>query len=536
MTEQIHVDAEGSIVIPLQNGEEITIPGQLRYKEGDHWRLPDMELGCEEDGRRRLLDMDDVEKSFSSWACCRNRNYVYDISQEFHDEVLHLSVLQLYPVTFEGHGYSSISYAFSYGPCQDIFWSRSPANVPDSAWREWDEQMLKAISKEQSLNYAFDLVLQANLNNLGISKMKDAIAYDVLYKKLLHHPTVTKLDIPSAQYCKGALVEFCCNLIANSDTLEEVFFQDIGSLDENMVQKLFQALMTSPKVKVLDLRTSRLLETWDKASPAGHPRGFMASDPVIPVEPILEALECGEGSQCSLQTLDFGGNMMPSSSPICPLVTILLSPSLGLQRVSFRGCALTEAGLLSVAKELETNNCLEFLDLSHNVITKPAMQQLAKSLAKNTTLRKLKLEHCKIDLDIVKCLANSLPEMEGLQHLHMDGNEFTSEPSTETGESIGAVAIVEALETNKSLLSLEMGKFGRFENLDYGICYCQPPGYNTALCQDNLTEMDSYLERNEATWKALKESRALEAVVGIAEILLSKLANDAACNNKYSSL
>eukprot|EP00526_Cylindrotheca_closterium_P000175 CAMPEP_0113655450 /NCGR_PEP_ID=MMETSP0017_2-20120614/29721_1 /TAXON_ID=2856 /ORGANISM="Cylindrotheca closterium" /LENGTH=379 /DNA_ID=CAMNT_0000568715 /DNA_START=202 /DNA_END=1337 /DNA_ORIENTATION=+ /assembly_acc=CAM_ASM_000147 len=379
MTEQMHWRRPNphrhlqcrSIVIPLQNGEDITIPGQLRYETGySHWQVAD---GSEE-----------VE--FLSWAGFDNERYVYRISQEFDDEVLQLSVTQWDPHTCQGYCYPT--FAFSYGPCQDMFWSRSPANVPDSFWTDRDDPVFNAVSKEQSLNDAFDTVLQANLNRVEISKMEDEMAYDVLYKKLLHHPTITKLDIATAEYCKEALVDFCCNLIANSDTLEEVFFQDIGSLNENMVEKLFNSLKTSPNVKVLDLRTSRYLETWHKASPGRGGRG--SSNPGLSVEPILASLESFEGSQYSLKTLDFGGNAMASStSMVCPFVTKLLSSSLGLERLSFRGCALAEEGLLSVAKELENNSSLTFLDLSHNVITKPVMQQLAKSLAKNTTLRKL---------------------------------------------------------------------------------------------------------------------------------------------------
>lgn len=212
---------------------------------------------------------------------------------------------------------------------------------------------------------------------------------------------------------------------------------------------------------------------------------------------------------------------MASSSPVCPLVTKLLSPYLGLQRLSFRGCALTEAGLLAVAKELEDNRCLEFLDLSHNVMTKPVVQQLAKSLVMSRSLRKLKLEHCKIDLEFTECLARALPKMQGLRHLHMDGNEFTWEPLTESKESIGAIAILEALEMNKSLLSLEMGEVGKLA-LAGGPC-CTSPRYSTTLCKEKLEKMDVYLARNEIEWEELKESRSQKAVVSIVKILLSKI-------------
>ncbi|CAJ1953907.1 unnamed protein product [Cylindrotheca closterium] len=493
---------EGSIVIPLQNGKHIILPPQLRYKVNyGGWQVAD--------GRERA--------SFFDWAGSNNERCVYRISEEFDDDVLQLSVRQWDPYTCQGRVWNT--FHFSYGPCQDVFWSRSPANVPDSVWRDWDKPMSTTFSEEQSPNDAFCTILQANLNWVEITKIENEIAYDILYQKLLHHPTITKIDIPSAEYHQETVVDFCCNLIANSDTLEAIFFQDIGSLDEHLVQKMFQSLETSLTLKSLDLRTSRYLETWGKCGP-GTQRS--KSKPGLPVEAILAALECfDEASQCSLRTLDFGGNPMALSSSICPFVMKLLSPGLGLERLSFRGCALTEAGLLSVAKELDNNTSLKFLDLSHNVISKPVMEQLTKSLAKNTTLRSLKLEHCSIDLDLAECLASSLPEIRRLQHLYMDGNEFTWDPLTEAKESIGAIAIVKALEMNKSLHSLKMGEHGMFAR--WGMACCTSPPYSTTLCKSNLEEMDACLERNKEAWEVMKQSRYQRAIVSIAKILLSKI-------------
>ena len=75
-------EVEGSIVIPLQNGNDVILPTQLRYKvDFDYWQLGD---GSE-------------EASFLSWAGYDIERYVYRISQEFRDEVLKLSVTQWNP-------------------------------------------------------------------------------------------------------------------------------------------------------------------------------------------------------------------------------------------------------------------------------------------------------------------------------------------------------------------------------------------------------------------------------------------------------
>ena len=121
-----------------------------------------------------------------------------------------------------------------------------------------------------------------------------------------------------------------------------------------------------------------------------------------------------------------------------------------------------------------------------------------------------------------------LAEMQGLQHPHMDDNDFTpreSPTAEETGESIGAIAILESLEMNKSLLSLKMGELNNLRSF-YQHSWSTLPHYNTALCKNNLAKMDANQERNREVWEVSKESRFQQAVVIIAEILLSKLAND----------
>lgn len=203
MTEPMDVhDVEGSNVI--------TIPGQLRYRVDDYY------------DNNWLIGNE--EASFHSWAGSSEDDcLVYRISQDFNNEILDICITQWDPHTCQGTHFPTFS--FSYGPSKDFFWSRSPAAVPDSFWKDKNE--------ERSLNNdAFDtIILKAKLNRLEITQMKDEVAYDVLYPKLFHHPNITKLDIPSAEYCKEALVDFCCNLLANSDTLEEFFFHDIGSLE-----------------------------------------------------------------------------------------------------------------------------------------------------------------------------------------------------------------------------------------------------------------------------------------------------------------
>ena len=131
-------------------------------------------------------------------------------------------------------------------------------------------------------------------------------------------------------------------------------------------------------MKVLDLRTSRYLEIWR----------HQVRDcwPALPVEPIFASVECFSFKTLLIRRVCDG--IIVSSSSICPLVNNLRSSSFELQRVSIRGCAISEEGLVWLPMSWMTMAVWIF---GH--ITKPVMKQLSKYLATIATLRKLKLEH-----------------------------------------------------------------------------------------------------------------------------------------------
>jgi hypothetical protein len=121
-------------------------------------------------------------------------------------------------------------------------------------------------------------------------------------------------------------------------------------------------------------------------------------------------------------------------------------------------------------------------------------------------LKTLKLEHCKIDLDQVQYLAKSLPNIRNLQSLHMDGNEFTWKSLLEDGESVGANSLLEALERNRSLVSVEMGEIGMLAQ--YGMACCTSSPYSTTLNMDNMEKFRDLLKRNATFFEKTRSLRA----------------------------
>jgi hypothetical protein len=479
-----------AIVIPLTDGDNLAFPFEVQCRGS--WRNAD-EIAS-------LLAM----------IVIPDEDTVVRLYEKFHPDAQDYGVsIQIWdPYTCQGSSFTIMDLVLL--PSPDCSWSRLSANVAEDFWTQNQQPAM-----EEKLKAVLEFVMQAvPLDHLEISGLEHEIASDILYQKLLNNPKATKLEFSYYKGHQRNVVDLCCKLVANSTTLKEVVFYNIGKFEQDSAQRLFQAMQSNnSNLKILNLRRSRYLESWGKRGP-----GNKGNKP-IRIEPLVSALLGHSERHCPLEVLDLGGNPILSTSPRCPLAAA--RPSLGLKRLSLRGCSLTETALLDIAKGLEENHVLRHLDLSHNTLTKPIIEQLALSLEKNTMLKTLKLEHCKIDLDLVQYLAKSLPNIRNLQSLHMDGNEFTWKPLLEDGESVGANLLLEALERNRSLVSVEMGEFGMLSQ--YGMACCTSPPYSTTLNKDNTEKFRDLLERNATFFEKNRSLRAQQAVVRIAEVLLTKM-------------
>jgi hypothetical protein len=478
------------IVIPLTNGDNIALPFELQSRFSRNY---DFEIAS-------VLEMFVIP----------DRDTVFRLYEEYPNAQEYLVIIAKWdPYDCQGGGrFTSLQLVLK--PSPDCIWSRLSANVTEDFWTQKQQPAM-----EEELKAVFEFVVESvPLDRLEISGLKHEIASDILYQKLLNNPKATKLEFSSHKGRQRNVVDLCCNLIANSTTLNEVVFHDIEKFEQDSAQRLFQAMQSNnSNLKILSIKRSRYLQSWGKAGP-----GNKGGKP-IRIEPLVSALLGHSERPYPLEVLDLGGNPILSTSPRCPLAAAM--PSLGLKRLSLRGCSLVETALLDIVKGLEQNHVLRHLDLSHNTFTKPISEQLALSLEKNTMLKTLKLEHCKIDLDQAQYLAKSLPTIRNLQSLHMDGNEFTWKPLLEDGESVGVNLLLEALERNKSLVDMKMGEFGMLAK--YGMSCCTSPPYSTTLKKDNMQKFRDLLKRNATFFENTRSLRAQQAVVRIAEVLLTKM-------------
>jgi hypothetical protein len=462
---------------------------------------------------------DDIAQRFRSWTASKHSQTVFRI-EEIYDEIYGctVSVKMWDPSVCQGRYFPR--FVFACFPSQDMFWSRLTPDV----WKQ-----TRPRTKEQSLRLIFDIVFQADLGRVEITALDDDEATNILYEKLLNNPNITTLEYsnssivwPSKVKQRGRrAMDLCCKLVANSSTLKGVLIENAGKLDRETVEQLFLSLQKNTSLKVLDMRSSRYLESWYKSKPRNEIRD-KPNNPIY-IKPLISALLSSQ-RQFKLRNLDLGGNVILSTAAICSLAKSL--PSLDLNRLSLRGCSLTETSLLAIAKSLETNKVLTELDLSHNTCTTPVLEELTNSLEYNRALKRLRLEHCNINFNQIEwLLSTKFDNFKYLQHLHLDGNEFTWETLQgieEEEEASGASLLLEALEKQTSLLTLEMGEFGKVRPFS-GLCCCKSLPYSILLSPNKLERLVDLLKRNRRIQNEMARARAHQAIVRISKLLLSKM-------------
>jgi len=205
--------------------------------------------------------------------------------------------------------------------------------------------------------------------------------------------------------------------------------------------------------------------------------------------------------------------------------------------------------LISLFHGLERNRDLRVLDVSHNTFTPKVVQQLCVALEANTSLSRLIAEHCDIDFPQIQCLAKSLSAIKGLQHLELNGNEFTWSPRATGGywqdvvlpefeehgsgwyrggfEPEGITLLAQVMGDNHSLLSFEVKVPGisvKMPGRSFGMLCCSTPPYSEYYQSCTTSnKIETALKRNKEFYATNKKPRMQQAVCRLATLLLSKM-------------
>mmetsp|Transcript_14546 Transcript_14546/g.30045 ORF Transcript_14546/g.30045 Transcript_14546/m.30045 type:complete len:290 (-) Transcript_14546:83-952(-) len=279
-------------------------------------------------------------------------------------------------------------------------------------------------------------------------------------------------------------------------------------------------------LKVLELPKNRYVCSWSRDSATNH----NDSSHRISISRLVLSL-VGTGSITTLQHLNLSGLPL-EIEPVVALARQLRNiPS--LQMLLLRNNGLDETAINElVSSGLADNKYLKQLDLSHNQFTMTCTESLCEALRnENTALERLSIEQCDIDIDQARVLAESLPDMMGILHLQLNGNPFLYDNGS-PGHAGGAVMVLEALEQNVVLRSLEMG----LPSLSR-VC-CTPPDYIENF-EDRCTvevigeeggalppqpsRKAQLLERNKRLFHEAQFITMQQSIIKIVQLLLTKL-------------
>lgn len=122
--------------------------------------------------------------------------------------------------------------------------------------------------------------------------------------------------------------------------------------------------------------------------------------------------------------------------------------------VSFQGYTLGPQSVV-IAKSLGINTSSLFVDLSRCGIQDEEGSTFGKLLRKNQTMRVLQMEANMLGPKSANDFGQNLAHNTGLIHLDLQSNLLTAD-----NELHGFYSLVEALKTNKSLLSLNISNCG----------------------------------------------------------------------------
>jgi len=293
----------------------------------------------------------------------------------------------------------------------------------------------------------------------------------------------------------------------------------------------------------LSLRKTRTLHHWGIAEKPSKKIVDYCPAGAISIERLVEAMKNPDNA-FSLQALHLSGLILSSAS-IVALAKAL--PFLKSGTLLLRDTCLDTVALTAIATALKHNKTLKELDISHNVILDTTlMEVISDSLKENATLRTLKMQHCDMNFELVEILAGALPSMNGLQQLHLDGNDFALGPpltamvddenkgnddgddSSSSSDTVakfptGPVLLVNDLKHNYHLLDLSMKLLGGPPGTRWGTNCCSAPPYEPWMTPKHLAMLETYQRRNKELDGQRRKTNMQQSLVRFAELMLRKL-------------
>ena len=123
----------------------------------------------------------------------------------------------------------------------------------------------------------------------------------------------------------------------------------------------------------------------------------------------------------------------------------------GLERLSLRGCGMTEKGAKSLAEMLMENRTLQSLNISYNELGDGGIAHVSNSLTVNSTLQELDIKSCNLTVDGFTVLVHSLSTNSSLSDLYLSGNTISD---------LGTHHIANLLKHNQGLKTIELRQCG----------------------------------------------------------------------------
>ena len=240
-------------------------------------------------------------------------------------------------------------------------------------------------------------------------------------------------------------IDLLHHMLKSETTLASLDLNQTYICDEG-VRVIAEALKTNTTLMTLSLRRNNIGNKGIKA--------------------IAEALKINT----TLTTLSLWGNNINAGS-IRAIIKILKT-SITILKLGSNN--LGDEGLIAIAEALKTNSILTTLGLGYNNIGDKGVIGIAEVLKINTTLIKLHLGNNKVSNKGIIALAKALKTNTTLKELYLENDKIYD---------IGGRAIVKIFKTNTTLTFLDLS--------------------GSKISSEIMTEIQRYLERNKANWKAI---------------------------------
>ncbi|MES2676725.1 MAG: hypothetical protein V4612_00215 [Pseudomonadota bacterium] len=293
------------------------------------------------------------------------------------------------------------------------------------------------------------IVLQnCRIGNDGAREISDALATNSTLKNL----SLVQCDISSS----GA--EAIADDLNKNSTLTSLDLSFNGINDQGLIA-IAKTLKTHKTLTTFRLRSNH--------NPGGLPRA------------IVFALK----TNTALTTIDLGGNRIDDD--VAVLIAEVLKTNSTLTGLGLSGCGISDKGVREIVEALKTNKTLTRLSLSECKVSAAATMEIAKVLEVNTTLKTLdlssnaqigadgvkaisevlKTNKTLFDLDLSGCalrreivgLAEALKENTTLARLGLANNGMDKKTLDGSTDDKAAKALAEMLETNLTLIHLDVG-------------------------------------------------------------------------------